>query len=96
MSFLRRLMGSFGRGMVDHHRVQVGDRYVKTDGKYQSVWTVHQIVNFDGVPPHARIMPNQDVHLGYRTISVVALMDSDFYRHVPRADRTRQGDPSAS
>jgi len=91
MSFFRRLMGSLGRGMVSHHGVQVGDQYVKTDGKYQSVWTVRQIVHFDGIPPHARIMPDHEVHLGYRTISVVALTDSDFYQHVAAPAGARSG-----
>lgn len=82
MSFFRRIMGSLGRSLADHHGVQVGDRYVKTDGKFQSVWTVRQIVHFDGIPPHARLMPDMEIHMGYRTISVVALSDTDLYRRV--------------
>lgn len=82
MSFFRRIMGSLGRSLADQHGVQVGDQYVKTDGKYHSVWTVRQIVHFDGIPPHARIIPEMETHMGYRTISVVALSDSDLYRRV--------------
>lgn len=89
MSFFRRIVGSLGRSLADQHGVQVGDQYVKTDGKYQSVWTVREIVHFDGVPPHGRIIPGGETHMGYRTISVVALSDSDLYRRVqPMADRS--------
>lgn len=83
MSVFRRLFGSLhGRSSRDPG-IRVGDRYQKHDGQYRSVWTVHQIVHFDGIPPHARLIPDQEFHLGYRTISVVALDDPDFYRRMP-------------
>lgn len=84
-------MGTLGSGVSHRTGIQVGDRYLKTDGQYQSVWTVRQIVHFDGIPPHARLMPDHELHLGYRTISVVALDDPDFYRRVvDRAESPRQ------
>lgn len=80
-------MESLAGGGANRHGIQVGDRYVKTDGQYQSMWTVHQIVHFEGIPPHARLVPDQEYHLGYRTISVTALDDPDFYRRVAPGPR---------
>jgi len=80
MSFFRRLIGALGAPAHGRHSVQVGDRYVKTDGQYQSVWVVRQIVHFEGIPPHARLANDRDFDLGYRTISVMALADTDLYR----------------
>jgi len=93
MSFVRRLMGALGAGMAPRHGVEIGDRFIKTDGQYQSVWTVRQVVHFEGIPPHARLMPDQGVHLGYRTIAVSVLHDPDFYRRVtaPADGRSRGG-----
>lgn len=82
MSFFRRLMGAMGANMTPRHGIEVGDRFVKTDGQYQSVWTVRQIVHFDGIPPHVRLVPDHEHDLGYRTISVLVLHDADFYRAV--------------
>ncbi|MBB4264766.1 hypothetical protein [Roseospira visakhapatnamensis] len=80
MSFFRRLIGALGAASQVRHGIQVGDRYVKTDGQYQSVWVVRQIVHFEGIPPHARLANNHDFDHGYRTISVTALADPDLYR----------------
>ncbi|MQX36601.1 hypothetical protein GHC57_08735 [Roseospira navarrensis] len=60
----------------------MGDRYLKTDGQFQSMWTVRQIVHFKGIPPHARLVPDQEAQSGYRTISVTALEDPEFYRRL--------------
>lgn len=85
MSFFRRLMGAMGANMTPRHGIEVGDRFAKTDGQYQSVWTVRQIVHFEGIPPHARLVPDRELELGYRTISVSVLHDADFYRPVAPA-----------
>jgi len=82
MGFLRRLVGGLGGGLSQKHGIQVGDRYLKRDGQYQSVWTVRQIVHFEGIPPHARLVPDQEALLGYRTISVTALGDPGFYKRI--------------
>ncbi|KAA5607502.1 hypothetical protein F1188_01685 [Roseospira marina] len=87
MSFLRRLLDGVSNGLPSRHGIQVGDRYVKTDGQYQSMWTVRQIVHFEGIPPHARLVPDQDAHLGYRTISVTALDDPGFYKRIAAQHR---------
>jgi hypothetical protein len=84
-------MGTLGSGMTRRHGIQVGDRYVKTDGQYQSLWTVRQIVHFDGIPPHARLVPDQEIHTSYRTISVTALDDPDFYRRLAPESRAGPG-----
>jgi hypothetical protein len=95
MSFVRRLMGALGAGMAARQGVEIGDRFIKTDGQYQSVWTVRQVVHFEGIPPHARLVPDQGAHLGYRTIAVSVLHDPDFYRRVtaPADGRSRGSAP---
>ncbi len=94
MSFFRRLIGALGAASPGRHGVQVGDRYVKTDGQYQSVWVVRQIVHFEGIPPHARLANDHDIELGYRTISVTALADPDLYRRAaPEPGRPHGGPP---
>jgi hypothetical protein len=89
MSFMRRLLAGARTGLPHRNGVQVGDRYIKTDGQYQSMWTVRQIVHFAGIPPHVRLVPDQEVHLGYRTISVAALDDPGFYKRMPGSPQAR-------
>lgn len=90
MSIVRRLLDGLGAGL-SHQRnaIQVGDRYLKKDGQYQSTWTVRQIVHFAGIPPHVRLVPDQEVYLGYRTISVTALDEPGFYKRIPVPPKTR-------
>gem|GEM_PF-3386094 len=93
MSFFRRVVGALGAPSHQRHGVQVGDRYVKTDGQYQTTWVVRQIVHFEGIPPHARLANDHEFDLGYRTISVAALADPDLYRRAAPETRRAHGGP---
>jgi hypothetical protein len=60
--------------------IQPGDHFTKSDGRFESTWIVHQVVELPDVPPHARLVRHGDPARGYRTISVLALMDPTYYR----------------
>lgn len=65
------------------HDIQPNDRFVKTDGRYHTVWVVSELVNLPDIPPHARLIQQGDPVSGTRTISVLALRDTAFYRRLP-------------
>lgn len=79
-------MWAFGASGSSYKRfdIQPGDQFTKCDGRFRSTWTVLQIVDLPDVPPHARLTRHGDPVRGYRTISVLALMDPSFYMRQER------------
>ncbi|MGB0696053.1 MAG: hypothetical protein ACPGOY_10425 [Rhodospirillaceae bacterium] len=75
----------FGFRSRNKHNIEPEDRFLKSDGKHQSVWIVIDIVQFPDLPPHARLVRQNETWAGYRTISVQALRDLDFYSRLPRS-----------
>lgn len=81
-------VGLFGviRSSIRRNDIRPRDRFVKTDGRYETVWVVDEIVVLPDIPPHARLSQQGDPVSGTRTISVFALRDAAFYRRLPPAD----------
>ncbi len=72
-----------GRGHFRKNGIEPNDRFVKTDGKFKTIWVVTQIVEFKNIPPHARMIQQGDTSRGYRTISTEVLVDPAFYQRLP-------------
>jgi len=60
--------------------VQEGDRFLRAENP-GTVWVVLRAVEFDGLPLHYQIAPEQSEHPKL-TFSASALMDRQYFRRV--------------
>lgn len=67
------------------------DRFEKSEGNRKSIWVVDEILDVPNVPPHARLIRQWTGATEFRTVSIVALADENFYRPLPREEALTPG-----
>jgi hypothetical protein len=65
------------------HQIAIGDRFAKVGSWSGVVYTVTAFFEPSGLPPHARLVAEGEGRSDRMLMSISALLDQRFWRHVP-------------